>query len=284
MITFHKMHGLGNDFVIIDERNTPMQLIEHEQREEAVRRIAARKTGIGCDQLIVLRPTRRGDAYMQIFNADGSEVGACGNATRCVAWLMMRESRKDASLVETENALLECYLAGKDQVKVNMGLPLLDAHNIPLADDDANTLHVSLDKEMLADGVAVNMGNPHLVYFVDEVGSIPLKRLGPELEYHPLFPQRVNVNVAQIDAADHLTVRTWERGAGETLACGTGACATAVAARRRALTNSKMTLQLPGGELIIEWKGTEADPDHPVWMTGPLTYAFKGELPEAWWV
>lgn len=283
MIPFLKMHGLGNDFVIIDERKMPMQIIEPEQRETAVRALADRKLGIGCDQLIVMRPTKRADVYMQIYNADGSEVAACGNATRCVAWLMMRKRHKDATLIETEAGLLECYLAGKGLVRVNMGIPRLNWLDMPLS-READTLHLPLEMEMLKDGVAVNMGNPHAVYFVNDIGSVPLKRIGPELEHNGLFPERANINVARIDSPDHITLRTWERGAGETLACGTGACATVVAARRREMSAPHVTVQLPGGELHIEWQGSEADPHHPVWMTGPAATSFRGELDDGQWV
>lgn len=283
MIAFHKMHGLGNDFVIIDERRMPLQIIEPEQREAAVRNLSGRRTGVGCDQLIVMRPTKRADAYMQIYNADGGEVAACGNATRCVAWMLMREKHKDAVLIETEAGLLECYLAGKGQVRVNMGIPRLNWLEMPLS-READTLHLPLVSEGLADGVAVNMGNPHAVFFVKDVGAVPLKRLGPPLEHHGLFPERANINVAQIDTPSHITLRTWERGAGETLACGTGACATVVAARRRGLCESDVIVQLPGGELQIEWLGNEENPHHPVWMTGPVAESFRGELNDEQWV
>ncbi|MBY0355031.1 MAG: diaminopimelate epimerase [Rickettsiales bacterium] len=283
MIPFHKMHGLGNDFVIIDERRMPMQIIEPEQRARMVRQLAERRVGIGCDQLIVMRPTKRADVYMQIYNADGSEVEACGNATRCVAWRMMREKHKDATLIETEAGILECYLVGKGQVRVNMGIPRLNWLQMPLS-READTLHLPLVAEGLSDGVAVNMGNPHAVFFVRDVGSIPLKRIGPELEHHGLFPERANINIAQIDSSHHITLRTWERGAGETLACGTGACATVVAARRRELSAPNVTVQLPGGELQIEWQGSEADASHPVWMTGPVAESFQGQLNDEQWV
>ena len=282
-IPFEKMHGLGNDFVIIDERGAPMQLVEAEQRQAMVERIASRKTGVGCDQLIVMRHSGHADCFMQIYNADGSEVEACGNATRCVGWLMMREHRVDHALIDSEAGLLECRLEESGMVRVNMGPPLLDWESIPLAREE-DTFSLSLAMEMLKEPVAVNMGNPHLVFLVENAGAIPLKSLGPELEHDPLFPQRINVNIAQIDGPDHITLRTWERGVGETLACGTGACATVVAARRRGLVESGVTIQLPGGELFIRWDGTEKDTSHDVWMTGPATHSFTGALSEGWWV
>ncbi len=286
-IKFDKMHGLGNDFVIIDERRVPMQIIEEDQRTHEVRSIADRKRGVGCDQLIVLRPSVRADAYMQIYNADGGEVAACGNATRCVGWLMMREHRKDSALVETEAGLLECRLEASGQVRVNMGQPWLHWEDIPLAEEqDTHCLETAWEGENceLIQPVAVNVGNPHLVFFVDNVGKIPLKTAGPALETDAMFPERINVNIAQVDAKDHITMRTWERGAGITLACGTGACATVVAARRRGLVDKEVTVQLPGGELIVRWDGTEKDPAHDVWMSGPVAHAFSGELPEKAWV
>lgn len=283
-IHFDKMHGLGNDFVIIDERRVPMQIIEEDQRTHEVRAIADRKRGVGCDQLIVLRPSVRADAYMQIYNADGGEVAACGNATRCVGWLMMREGRKDSALVETEAGLLECKLEPTGQVRVNMGPPLLSWQEIPLAEEQDTYCLETAFEETLIQPVAVSMGNPHIVFFVENVGKIPLKTAGPALEHDRMFPERVNVNIAQVDDAHHITMRTWERGAGETLACGTGACATVVAARRRGMVEPEVKVQLPGGELIIRWAGTEEDPAHDVWMTGPVAHAFSGELPGKAWV
>lgn len=283
-IRFDKMHGLGNDFVIIDERRVPMQIIEDTQRTHEVRSIADRKRGVGCDQLIVLRPSVRADAYMQIYNADGSEVAACGNASRCVAWLMMRAGRKDNALIETEVGLLECRLEPTGQVRVNMGQPWLHWEDIPLAAEQDTYCLETAWEESLIQPVAVNVGNPHIVFFVENVGKIPLKTAGPALEHDPLFPERINVNVAQVDSPTHITMRTWERGAGETLACGTGACATVVAARRRGLVEPEVVVQLPGGELIIRWNGTEQDPAHDVWMTGPVAHSFSGELPEKAWV
>jgi diaminopimelate epimerase len=277
------MHGLGNDFVIIDERRCPMQIVEEAQRIREVRAIADRRHGVGCDQLVVLRPSRRADTYMQIYNADGGEVSACGNATRCVAWLMMREGRKDAALVETAAGLLECRLDATGQVRVNMGMPKLSWLEIPLA-EARDTLRLDVEYGALHAPVAVNVGNPHLVFFVSDAESVPLAEAGPALEHHPLFPERVNVNIAQVDAPARMILRTWERGAGETLACGTGACATVVAARRRGLAEPNVIVRLPGGTLTIHWEGSEEDPAHPVWMTGTVAHAFSGALPESAWV
>ncbi len=282
-ITFEKMHGLGNDFVIIDQRKSPMQLLGHEQREELVQQIANRKTGVGCDQLIVMRPSSRADVYMQIYNADGSEVAACGNATRCVGWLLMREKRGEHVLVETESGFLSAQLAGKELISVNLGLPGLGWEDIPLSRQE-DTLHLSLKKDQFRDPVGVSMGNPHMVFFVEDVGKVPLRAVGSELEHDPLYPERANVNFVQVDNRVHVTLRTWERGAGETLACGTGACATVVAARRRGLVEPEVTVLMPGGELTIRWEGSEGDPNHDVWMTGPVAHSFSGELDERFWV
>ncbi len=284
-IRFEKMHGLGNDFVILDERRSPMQIIEEKQRSDEVRRLACRRTGIGCDQLVVLRPSGRADAFMQIYNADGGEVAACGNATRCVGWLIMREKRTDHALIDSDAGLLECRLAGKERVKVNLGPPRLDWQSIPLA-RAMDTLRLDgLSLPPQGEGwTAVNMGNPHAVCFVADVRAVPLAEIGPKLEHNPLFPERANITVAQIDSPAQITLRTWERGCGETPACGTAACAAVVAARRRGRVAAEVTANAPGGALCIHWDGDEKDPAHDVWMTGPVAPVFSGELPEGWWV
>ncbi len=278
-IRFEKMHGLGNDFVILDERRSPMQLVGEQQRSQEVRAICARQTGVGCDQLIVMRPSVRADVYMQIFNADGGEVAACGNATRCVAWLLMREGRKDAVLVETEAGMLECHLAGREQVRVNMGLPRWRWKDIPLS-HEADTLHLDLK---LGKAAAVNIGNPHIVFFVPDISAVPLAERGPTLEHDPLFPQQVNVTVAEMRDRQNVKIRTWERGVGETMACCTAACATAVAARRRGIAEPELTVTTAGGALTIRWNGSENDADQPVWMTGPVSHVYSGELKEEMW-
>lgn len=282
-IPFQKMHGLGNDFVIIDERRSPFQIVDAALRERKVKAIAERCTGVGCDQLIVMRPSRRGDVYMQIFNSDGGEVASCGNASRCVAWLMMKEMRKETILIETEAGIISAHLMGKETVKVAMGKPRLDWQGIPLS-HETDTLHLSLSRDMLKNGVAVGMGNPHAVFFVPDPERIPLSQVGPLLEHDGLFPERANINVARVDSPTHITLMTWERGAGLTLACGTGACATMVAARRRGLVRTEATVKMPGGELVIGWEGTENDPGHEVFMTGPVAESFAGELTPEWWV
>ncbi|MFN3818175.1 diaminopimelate epimerase [Blastomonas sp.] len=260
---FHKMHGLGNDFVIFDAREQDLSLTG-----EQVRALADRHLGIGCDQLIVMRPAdaaSTADMAMQIFNHDGSEVSACGNATRCVVALAGRDV-----LIETGAGLLRGTL-GDGAVTIDMGLPGLEWDALPLA-YPMDTTHLPVGWEDLTDPAAVSMGNPHVVFFVDESSAADLERLGPLIEHDPLFPERVNVNVAQI-ADDGIHLRVWERGAGLTLACGTGACATAVAAIRRRLVTGPVQVYLPGGTLTIDWQ-----PGSTVTMTGPTTHVFSGEI------
>lgn len=270
---FVKMHGLGNDFVVIDAREHPFPI-----DEARARAIADRHTGIGCDQLIVIEKPANGkgmvDVVMRIRNADGGEVDACGNASRCVADLLMRETGRDSVVIETGAGLLDAERAKSGRITVDMGPAHLDWRDIPLAEPQ-DTGHLDLSLGPLKDPVAVSMGNPHVVFFVDTVETIDLKSLGPILEHHPLFPERVNVGVAQVLSRERIRLRVWERGAGITLACGTGACAALVAAARRALTHRRATVAVDGGELEIEWLN-----DGHVLMTGPVAVSFTGELPE----
>jgi diaminopimelate epimerase len=253
------MHGLGNDFVIIDARDSEWQLSGPQAAA-----IADRQTGIGCDQLIVLRPSAKADVRMQIFNADGSEVEACGNASRCVAKLIGEETR-----IETEGGIIVGH-ATEDGAIVDMGQPRFGWDAIPLA-YAMDTLRIPVGWENLQDPTAVNVGNPHVIFFVDDSADVELDRLGPMIEVDPLFPAKVNVNVAHIaDGIIHL--RVWERGVGLTRACGTGACATAVAAIRRGLATSPVQVRLPGGSLVISWREGE-----PIRMQGPTTYVFSGD-------
>ncbi len=257
---FHKMHGLGNDFVVIDARETRVDMTA--SRAHA---IADRHTGIGCDQLILLEPSEKADVRMRIFNADGGEVEACGNATRCVALLM-----RSPAMIETQAGLLRT-LPGNAEASVTMTAPLFDWELVPLA-MPMDTRDMPVSWEMLERPSAVNIGNPHVVFFVADAKAVPLDVLGPLIEHDPLFPQRVNVNVAQIIGADHIRLRVWERGVGETRACGTGACATAVAAIRKGLVQSPVRVSLTGGDLTIDWRAGE-----PAQMNGPATYVFSGE-------
>jgi diaminopimelate epimerase len=271
-IDFIKMHGLGNDFVVIDGRGRPIRLEPH-----AVRAIADRHTGVGCDQVVVLaRPeTGLADIAMRIFNADGGEVASCGNASRCVAALTMEELDRDHVVVETKAALLDAEQGPDGTVSVDMGLARFEWRDIPLS-EPADTLHLAIAAGPLNDPVAVSVGNPHAVFFVDDAEALELASLGPRLEHHPIFPERANIEVAQILGDERIRVRVWERGAGLTRACGTGACAALVAASRRGLAGRKAEVLLDGGALMVEWLKN----DH-VLMTGPVAVSFTGRLHES---
>ncbi len=267
--SFIKMHGLGNDFVVVDARGAPFALTDR-----TARLIADRREGVGCDQIVVLEPPRNGKAgiFMRFWNSDGGEVDACGNGTRCAASLVMAETGTDTLTIETQAGLLAARTAGPGRVTVDMGEARLDWRDIPLAREH-DTLHLDLALEGLRDPVGVNVGNPHAVFFVDDAVAVDLARLGPELEHDPLFPERANIGIAQLTGENALRLRVCERGAGITLACGTGACAAAVAAARRGLTGRRVTVTLDGGPLDIEWRD-----DGHVTMTGPVATAFTGEL------
>ena len=269
-LPFTKMHGLGNDFVVFDARTRPFAL-----DAARVRAIADRRTGVGCDQVVAVEAPRNGgtDAYLRFWNQDGGEVAACGNGTRCAARLLLDETGRTSVMVETDAGQLAAQEAGEGQVRVDMGPARLDWRDIPLA-HAADTLHVVVGAGPLADAVAVNMGNPHAVFFVDDAKAVPLEELGPGLETDPLFPERANIGVAQRLATDHLRLRVWERGVGITNACGTGACAAAVAGARRGLTGRSVTVVLDGGALGIVWRD-----DGHVEMTGPTAASFSGVLP-----
>lgn len=268
-LSFTKMHGLGNDFVVLDARAAPVAIGERQARA-----IADRHAGVGCDQLIVLEPPASdlADVFMRIRNADGGEVAACGNATRCVAAVLMKEKKADHVIVETAAGLLDTEAAANGQVRVDMGPVRLDWREIPLA-EAVDTLHVPIDVAPLKDAVGVNVGNPHAVFFVPDVDAVPLATVGPVIERHRLYPERVNVGVAQVKSESEIRLRVWERGAGITMACGTGACAALIAAHRRGLTGRKATVVLDGGPLTIEWL-----PDNHVVMTGPVAVSFRGVL------
>lgn len=263
-IPFRKMHGLGNDFVVIDARTAPFAISP--ARAAA---LANRNTGIGCDQLIVLEPSVAADVKMRIFNPDGGEVDACGNASRAIGLLLGGETR-----IETLGGMIGAR-ASANGVTVDMGAPRFDWDAIPLA-YAMDTLVMPVGWEDLDAPGAANVGNPHVVFFVPDCGAVDLARLGPLIERDPLFPERVNVNVATIDSPDRIRLRVWERGAGLTRACGTGACATAVVAMRRKLVGRSVEVRLPGGPLRIDWPegGT-------ILMTGPAATSFIGSFDEA---
>lgn len=267
--SFIKMHGLGNDFVIVDARTEPFDL-----SDAAAQRIADRRQGIGCDQLIIMEPPANGqaDVFMRIRNADGCEVGACGNATRCIAALLRKETGSDRIVIETKAGLLIAEAADGGLFTVDMGEAKTAWQDIPLA-REMDTLHLRVAAGQLTDPVGVAIGNPHAVFFVDDAEAVDLSSLGPALEHNPLFPERANIGVATVMGSSRLRLRVWERGVGLTQACGTGACAAAVAAIRRGLTKRRVTVMLDGGDLIIEWRQS----GH-VFMTGPVSTSFCGTL------
>ena len=269
---FIKMHGLGNDFVIVDARRR-----DFAPDAGQVRAIAHRRTGIGFDQLITLHAPENGgaDAAFTIRNADGGEAEACGNAARCVAWMAMEESGRDTALLETPAGTLSARRAGPLAVAVDMGEPRFGWRDIPLA-AETDTLHLPLARGPLADPVAVSMGNPHAVFFVDDAAAVDLAALGPALEHDALFPKRANIGVAEIQGGGRLRLRVWERGAGLTLACGTGACAALVAGHRRGATGRRAQVELDGGTLDIAWGD-----DGRVTMTGPVAVSFRGTVDRA---
>lgn len=260
MSMFAKMHGLGNDFVVIDARESPVEITASRARA-----IADRHTGIGCDQLIVVGLSDKADVSMRIFNADGGEVEACGNATRCIPLFVGRDVT-----IETKAGLLDARLTDTG-ASVDMGAPRFEWDAIPLA-YAMDTLSMPTSWEDLPPPAAVSVGNPHVIFFVEDLDAVESERIGPLIEHDPLFPARVNVNFAQILAPGHIRLIVWERGSGLTQACGTGACATAVAAIRRGLATGPVTVSLPGGDLLIDWK-----PGGHIQMTGPATFVFSGE-------
>jgi diaminopimelate epimerase len=276
-LKFRKMNGLGNDFVVVDGRAHALA-----PGADAVRAIADRKEGIGCDQLILLEPSTKADVFMRIWNADGGEVAACGNAARCVAALVAQEQERPQVSIETEDQVLGAVVAGDNSVTIDMGEPRLAWDEIPLAEPFHDTRRIELqagpiNAPVLHSPAVVNVGNPHALFFVNDVEAIDLAHIGPMLEHHPLFPERANISVVQVLSPEHLKIRTWERGAGLTRACGTAACASAVAAIRRELAGRKVKVSLPGGDLIIEWR----ESDGHVLMTGPYALDFEGTLPAA---
>jgi diaminopimelate epimerase len=256
---FDKMHGLGNDFVIVDAREEPFDVTPG-----LARTIADRRTGVGCDQLIVLEPSENADLKMRIWNSDGGEVESCGNAARCVVQLTGARSIDSAGgRIEGESLA--------DAVEVAIGEPRFAWDEIPLA-YPMDTAALPMAWDGLEHPAAVNVGNPHLVFFVDSPLDVDLHELGPKIEHDPAFPQRINVNVAEV-AGNAIYLKTWERGAGLTAACGTGACATAVAAIRSKRASSPVKVTMPGGTLTIAW-----EPGGPVRMRGAATHVFEGEL------
>jgi diaminopimelate epimerase len=273
MTSFLKMHGLGNDFAIFDARTFPLPV-----DAKTARAIADRRRGIGCDQVIVMEPAKGANAFMRIFNADGGEVESCGNAARCVAYLLMAEAEVSEVKLATTGGPLTCYAASEGRVSVDMGAPRLDWREIPMA-QAVDTASFALEIEAfnhpaLKTAAAVSVGNPHCVLFVKDAAKAPVTELGPLVEHHPWFPSRTNVEFVERLSDQRLRMRVWERGTGVTRACGTGACAAAVAASERGLTERKVTVVLDGGELDIEWR----ESDGHVLMTGPIGFSYGGEV------
>ncbi|MEM8630663.1 MAG: diaminopimelate epimerase [Pseudomonadota bacterium] len=263
-LRFMKMHGAGNDFVVIDSRGQDRCVTAG-----LARALGDRHRGVGFDQLAEIRDSDSADVGIEFWNADGTMAGACGNATRCVSEFLLRENGADSLSMTTERGRLEAR-HGNGEIIVNMGPPQLGWQDIPLA-EPMDSLHLPIE----GDPVGVGMGNPHAVFFVDDAEAVDVTGWGARIEHHPLFPRATNVEFAQIRSAGEIRMRVWERGAGITLACGSGACATAVAAHRRGLTDRRVRLELDGGWLTIDWR------DDGVWMAGPTAHVFDGVLTPA---
>ncbi|HEX3429956.1 MAG TPA: diaminopimelate epimerase [Rhizomicrobium sp.] len=270
MIPFHKMHGLGNDFVVFDARASAIAL-----DDTSARAVADRRLGIGCDQVIVLEHAKaRGDALMRIFNADGNEVEACGNAARCVARLLMTEIDRPVVEIDSAGGLLRCTDAGNGRITIDMGPPKFAWQDIPLSEArDTNALALRLDG-MELDTAAVSVGNPHCVVFVADADTAAVSELGSRLERHALFPERANVEFVTVVQQGKLRMRVWERGVGLTRACGTGACASVAAAARRGVGPRKSEVVLDGGTLIVDWRTAD---DH-ILLTGAANFVFSGDV------
>jgi diaminopimelate epimerase len=262
LVPFMKMHGLGNDFVVIDRRSHPVEL-----RDSEVRLIGDRHRGVGFDQLALIDADDGADARLTFLNADGSVSAACGNATRCIARHLMDALGKTAVTLRTDRGLLRCEDAGHGLTRVNMGAPLTVWDEVPLA-HQADTLHLPIE----GDPVATGMGNPHCTFFIDGADGADIAAIGPRVETHPLFPERTNVELVEVRGRDEIRVRIWERGTGVTLASGSCSCAAAVAAARRGLTDRSVKVVVDGGTLEIDWR------DDGVWMTGPTAHVFDGVL------
>ena len=272
-LEFTKMHGLGNDFVVIDGIRQEANL-----SPEQCRFIADRHFGIGCDQILLVETPRLAgtDFYYRIFNADGSEVEQCGNGARCFARFVRDQCLTSKTRIEvgTHSGVITLYVEGDGHIRVNMGAPQLDPAQIPF-----EARRQQRDYPLEVEGVtlrigAVSMGNPHAVLRVDNVEHGLVTRLGPQIECHPRFPERVNVGFMAVPSRDHIRLRVFERGTGETLACGTGACAAVVAGRTQGLLEQRVRVSLPGGDLVIEWQGD----GQPVWMSGPAAHVYKGSI------
>ena len=274
-IPFRKMNGLGNDFVVLDGR-----VREFVISDEQAKAIADRKTGVGCDQLIVMEKSDIADVKMRIWNAEGGEVQSCGNASRCIADIVMVETGQDTATIDTLGGLLAARKAGPLLVTIDQGKPKFAWDQIPLSEKFADTRHIELsvgplDAPLMHSPSVVNVGNPHCIFWVKDLNVANLGKVGPMLEHHPLFPERSNIEMAQVVARDHVIVKVWERGAGLTQACGTAACAVMAAGHRIRIIDSKCRVSLPGGDLFMS---VDADTGH-VMMNGPFEYEYEGVLP-----
>ena len=272
-LSFTKMHGLGNDFVVIDATKKAVEL-----NPEQIRFIANRQMGIGCDQLLLVESARSGDTefYYRIFNADGSEVEQCGNGARCFARFVYEKGLTQNRQIDvgTAKGKITLYLEASDQVRVNMGAPRFSPAEIPVAaPEQSSSYSLEIDGESI-EFAAVSMGNPHAVIRVEAVDSAAVNRLGPALESHAFFPERVNVGFMAVRDRHAIDLRVYERGSGETLACGTGACAAVVSGIKAGWLDQEVVVSLPGGQLKVAWAGDE----NPVWMTGPATFVFEGKI------
>jgi diaminopimelate epimerase len=275
--SFVKMNGVGNEIVVVDLRDAPATIAPEEARA------AAQPGAVPYDQLMALYPPRTPgtDAFVRIYNSDGSEAGACGNGMRCVADQVGKQNGKETLTFETTAGIINCWKSG-GMFTVDMGVPRFKWNEIPLAEEIQDTRNIELqigpiDAPMLHTPSVVSMGNPHAIFWVDDVNAYDLVRFGPLLENHPIFPERANITLAHIVDREHIVIRTWERGAGLTKACGSAACATAVAAARLKRANRKVKVTLPGGELTIEWR----EKDDHVLMTGPVEFEFAGTFDAA---
>jgi diaminopimelate epimerase len=275
-LAFKKMNGLGNDFVVLDARKKPITITEAQARA-----IADRKTGIGCDQLIVMEKSSTADVRMRIWNAEGGEVQSCGNASRCIADLIFNETQEATATIDTKGGFLIATKAGDKLVTIDQGLPKFAWKDIPLSEPFADTRHIELqygpiDAPLIHSPSVVNVGNPHCIFWVNDLDVVDLSRAGPMLENHPLFPERANISFAKVVARDHIVLKVWERGAGLTKACGTAACATMAAGHRIKIIDATCKITLPGGDLFMSVR----EHDGHVMMTGPVAFEFKGVLPE----
>ena len=271
---FRKMNGLGNEILVVDLRG------RKDAMSGGTARDVAGRPGLAFDQMMVVHDPRTPgtDAYVQIYNVDGSEAEACGNGMRCVAWIAAGEAGRDAFTFETKAGLLPASVASKDRITVSMGRPKFGWQDIPLAEPFHDTRGIELqigpiDNPILHSPAVVNVGNPHAVFWVNNVNAYDLARIGPMLENHPIFPERANISLAHVVSPTAITVRTWERGAGLTKACGSAACAVAVCAARKKLAQRQVTVTLPGGPLLIDWRANDE-----IWMTGPVELEHEGVL------